>query len=394
MTIDILFVFPGALEALTRRGGGREERLLRVAIELSNSFHVLIISPFYGRYKKAITHSSNLIIENVYFSALKNYPPKNRFSSIIHSFSIILFYQLLILIKTVELKKDSLKIIVLSDALSGIIPTVVAKLLNIKIVYYEGNIPPWADPYIFPTKISALRKLWRSFYLTVGSTLCKMVDAIIVNDGLTREGISKYGIRKSKIFIIRPGVDTKIFRPISVATRLKTEFLIGFIGRLTEEKGASILLKLCKIAINTLPQVKFMIFGDGPYKKYFETLQNVKYIGWVNYYTLPKWLSSVDIILSFQKTFGMGEIEALSCGKPIIAFKVGEMPMLIQDREIGLLCPPRIESLIEAISKLINDESLLRKLSEKARYEAITHYDWKIVGQQWRTVIETVLQKE
>jgi glycosyltransferase involved in cell wall biosynthesis len=393
MSIDILFVFPGTLEALTRRGGGREERLLRVAIELSNSFNVLIIAPFFERYKKAIMRSSNLIIENVYFPALKNYPLKNRFFSVIHSFSIILFYQLLVLMKTIELKKDSFKIIVLSDAFSGIIPTVVAKLLNTKIVYYEGNLALWADPYIFPRKIGALRNIWRSFYLTVGSTICKMADAIIVNDGLTRESISKYGIRKSKIFIIRAGVDTKKFRPITAATRLKTEFLIGFIGRLTEEKGAPILLKLCKTAINTLPQVKFMIFGDGPYKKYFETLQNVKYIGWVNYYSLRKWLSSVDIILSFQKTFGMGEIEALSCGKPIIAFKVGEMPILIQDREIGLLCPPRIESLIEAISKLINDESLLRKLSEKARYEAVSYYDWKIIGQQWRTVIEAVLQK-
>lgn len=394
MNIDILFVFPGGLEALTKRGGGREERLLRVATELSDSFNVSIVAPFFGRYKRVIIRSSSLLIENLYFPALKNYPTKNMFSSIIHTFSIILFYQLLSMMKIVQLKKDGLKIVVLSDAFSGIIPAVIAKLLNIKIVYYEGNLTAWADPYIFPRNVSVVSALWRSFNIIVGCALCKVANVVIVNDGLIMEGITEHGVRKSKVFIVRAGVDTNTFSPIELATRSKAEFHVGFIGRLTEEKGAPILLKLCKTAVNMLPQVKFMIFGDGPYKKYFETLPNVKHIGWVNHNTLPKWLSFVDAILSFQKTFGIGEIEALSCGKPIIAFKIGEMPILIRDGENGLLCQLKIGSLIEAISKLMNNKVLLEKLSKKARYEAITHYDWKIIGEQWMTIIKYVFSKE
>jgi glycosyltransferase involved in cell wall biosynthesis len=394
LDVDVLFVFPGTLEALTKRGGGREEVLLRVATELSSSFNVSIVAPFFRSYKKVIMRSSSLMIENVYFPALKNYPPKNRFSSVIHTFSIILFYQLLLVMKIIQLKKNKLKIIILSDAFSGIIPAVVAKLLNIKIVYYEGNIIPWADPYIFPRNIDAIITLWRSFNLIVRCTLCKLANAIIVNDGLIMEGMVKHDIRKSKIFIVRGGVDTSTFSPIEVAMHLKAEFHVGFIGRLTEEKGAPILLKLCKTAINMLPQVKFMIFGDGPYKKYFETLPNVKHIGWVDHNTLPKWLSLVDVILSFQKTFGKAEKEALSCGKPIIAFKIGEMSMLIKDKETGLLCSPCIDSLIEAISKLVNDESLLKRLSENARREAITRYDWNIIGRLWKNIVEYVLKNE
>ena len=391
MDVDILFVFPGTLEALTKRGGGREEKLLRVATELSSSFNVSIVAPFFRSYKKVIMHSSSLMIENVYFPALKNYPPKNRFSSVIHTFSIILFYQLLLVMKIIQLKKNKLKIIILSDAFSGIIPAVVAKLLNIKIVYYEGNLTPWADPYIFSRNVSVINALWRSFNLIVGYTLCKIANAIIVNDGLIMEGMVRHDIRKSKIFIVRVGVDTNKFSPIEVATRSEEELHVGFIGRLTEEKGAPILLKLCKTAVNMLPQVKFMIFGDGPYKKYFETLPNVKYIGWVDHNTLPKWLSLVDVILSFQKTFGLGEIEALACGKPVVAYRIGEMPELVKDGKTGVLCRLEVSSLVKAISKLMNNKAIIKKLSENARLEAINNYDWKIIGQKWKAIIKCLL---
>lgn len=391
MTVDILLVFPGILEALTKRGGGREEILLQVAVELSNSFNISIVAPFFGKYKKVITHSSSLIIENLYFPAMKNYPPKNRVSVIIHIFSIILFYQFLVMMKIVRLKKDGLKIIIFSDAFSGIIPAIIAKLLNTKIVYYEGNLIPWADPYIFSRSISIISTFWRSFTLVVGCGLCRVANVIIVNDGLIMEGITRHGIRKSKIFIVRAGVDTNAFSPIEVATPSEAEFHVGFIGRLIEEKGAPILLKLCKTATNMLPQVKFMIFGDGPYKKYFETLPNVKYVGWVDHNALPKWLSLIDVIVSFQKTFGMGEIEALACGKPVVAYRIGEMPKLIKEGKTGILCQPEVNSLVEAISKLINNKAIIKRLCENARLEAINNYDWKIIGQKWKTIIKCLL---
>ena len=394
--MNILFIFPGILEALTKRGGGREEILLHVARELSNSFNVTIIAPFFGKYKKVINLSSNLTVEELYFPASKNYPwSKNKLSSIANPLSVFLFYQAIVVIKTIQLKKNALRIVVLSDMLSGIIVAIVAKLLNMKVIYYEGNLTPWIEPRTSNGyKVNFVKQVWWAFTIIIGRIICKIADAKIVNDGLIKAGMIKYGIKNTKIHIVRGGVDTSVFKPIELSISQQTEFTVGFIGRLTEEKGSPILLKLCKAALNKLPEVKFMIFGDGPYEKYFETLPNVRHIGWVDHNTLPKWLSSVDAILSFQKTFGIGEIEAFSCGKPIIAFKIGEMPILIKDKENGLLCTPCIDSLIEAISKLMNNESLLKRLSENARREAITRYDWKIVGRLWKNIVEYVLKSE
>ena len=394
--MNILFVFPGILEALTKRGGGREEVLLQVARKLSNSFNVTIIAPFFGKYKKVIRLSSNLMIEELYFPASKNYPwSKNKLSRIANPLSIFLFYQVMVVIKIIQLKKNALRIVVLSDMLSGIIVAIIAKLLNMKVLYYEGNLTPWIEPRISNgNNVNSVKQFWWAFTIIIGRIICRIADAIIVNDGLIKAGMIKYGIENTKIHVVRAGVYTSFFKPIELRISQQTEFTIGFIGRLTEEKGSPILLKLCKATLNKLPQVKFMIIGDGPYKKYFEHLPNVKHIGWVDHNTLPKWLSSVNAILSFQKTFGKGEIEALSCGKPIIAFKIGEMSILIKDKENGLLCTPCIDSLIEAISKLMNNESLLKKLSENARREAITRYDWKIIGRLWKNIIEYILRSE
>jgi len=395
MTIDILLVFPGTLEALTKRGGGREDLLLRVAMVLSNSFNVIIIAPFFGKYRKTAKLFPNLIVENLYFPASKEYPySKNKFSNIISPLSILLFYQVMALIKVIQLKKNGLRLVVLGDMCSGIVVAIVAKLLNIKTVYYEGNLTPWTEPGIFTrNNVSFIKVMWSTFNAIIGRTICKVTNAIIVNDGLIKSGMIKHGTEDGKIFIIRGGVDTDIFKPMKLITSSKAEFTIGFIGRLTEEKGAPVLLKLCKAIVDKLPQVNFMIFGDGPYKKHFEPLPNVKHIGWVDHYTLPERLSFIDVILSLQKTFGIGEIEALSCGKPIIAFKIGEMLTLIKDGETGLLCQPEIGSVIEALSKLMSDEVFLEKLSENARHEAITHYDWEIVGQRWKSIIEHVLRE-
>jgi glycosyltransferase involved in cell wall biosynthesis len=90
----------------------------------------------------------------------------------------------------------------------------------------------------------------------------------------------------------------------------------------------------------------------------------------------------------------MGEIEALACGKPVIAYRIGDMPKLIKNGENGLLCQPRIVSLVDVVSKLASEKALVKKLSENARLEAINNYDWKIIGQKWKSIIKYLLASE
>jgi len=386
MNPDVCFILPGNLEALTQRGGGREERLVKIALTLSRYFNIFVISPFFGKFRRISSVYQKFFVLNVYFPAHKKYPPQSEFTKFMRFLATPVF-ELLATVELVRLMRKGLRIVIVSDVMC-LLPAFVAKLLRVKIVWYEGNLDPWITLYI-PKKLVALKKVLKTSKILSGRLLGKLSDVIVVNDGITRMGMKNRGLsERSKIHVLRGAVDTGLFKPSM--KRSSEVFTVGFVGRLTEEKGAHLLLDLCKKAMKELPQVSFVILGNGPYRKRLEDLPNVKFVGQVAHSSIPKMLSSVDVILSFQKTFGMAEVEALSCGVPVVAARIGEMPILVEEGKTGLLCELNVGSYLKALNILINDEALLRKLSIRARKEAIKKYDWNVRVKEWMSVLKSL----
>ncbi|MHA1835126.1 MAG: glycosyltransferase, partial [Candidatus Baldrarchaeia archaeon] len=262
LSSDIIVLFPGFLEALTRRGGGREKRLLEIALRLSKYYKIIIIAPFFAKYYKIIKINPRLIINNLYFPSVKDYPPKSNFTKIMQLISIF-FYIFEATIKIIQLKDKRLKILVVSDVTS-ILPAIVAKLLKLKVLYYEGNTELW-DGH----EKNIIQKFYQAFYIFLGSLLGKMSDALIVNDGIIKERMIDKGIEKCKIFIVRGATDTNKFKLLQLKNSIKRKedgsLIVGFIGRLTKEKGVALLLEMCRKTRIKLPNVKYIILGDGPY---------------------------------------------------------------------------------------------------------------------------------
>lgn len=349
-----------------------------------------IVSPFFGTFKKEMKIYPKLIIENVFFPASKIYPPTSKFAKFMELVSLP-FYSGQAVIKILLFKKNGSNLVLISDFVSGFLPTIVAKVLNLRIICYEGNLTPWVDPKLIPTNTSLPELFLNAFITILAKTTSNFYDAIVVNDGLIKNGLSKSGVPNSRIFVIRGMVDINKFKPSQLEKPYCGEFLIAFNGRLNEEKGGSFLLSLCKAAIDELPDAQFVVLGDGSYKQRLSELPNIRHIGQVEHQKICELLSSVDVVVSFQKTFGMGEIEALACGKPIIASKVGEMPTLLRDGDIGIVCEPDVSSYIEAIKILIKNDKLLKKLSNNARERAIRSFDSKIASNQWKLIVDAVM---
>jgi glycosyltransferase involved in cell wall biosynthesis len=295
-----------------------------------------------------------------------------------------------VILEILKIKKRGLKLVLISDLVSGFIPGVVAKALNLKILCYEGNIVPWAQP--FSPRISIQKRLLDSFLLTLVKSTTNISDAIVVNDGLIKDGMIRRGVKKDKIFLIGGMVDTEKFKPLRIKAD-NSEFIVGFIGRLTEEKGALLLLELCKESLVKYPDVGFIILGDGALRECFQALPNIKYIGWVKHNELPKKLCPAKVIVTFQKSFGIGELEALACGKPIIVSRIGEIASLVREAEIGLVCEPNINSYVDAIGNLLKNEKLLRRLSRKSRMYILRNHSLDAICSQWKSIINNILQK-
>ena len=203
-----------------------------------------------------------------------------------------------------------------------------------------------------------------------------------------------FGIDPAKIHVISGGVDVNMFKPISKMNHQCNAMRVGFIGRLTDEKGVPLLLEVVHMAIQELPNVQFIIMGDGPYKQYFSNLPNVEHLGWVPKDELTRWLSKVQITLFFQKELGLAELEAMASGKAIVACNVGEVPQTITHLENGVLCTPDAQSYIDAIKLLCEDPSLLKRLSRRARENAVKYFSWDVIGREWFSLCMACLKEE
>ena len=94
-------------------------------------------------------------------------------------------------------------------------------------------------------------------------------------------------------------------------------------------------------------------------------------------------LSAVSIVLTFQKEFGLGELEAMATAKAIVASNKGEVSKIIKDRDNGLLCDTTPESYVSCINELINDPGLLARVSARARETVVERFSWQTIAREW-----------
>ncbi|MBU5689126.1 MAG: glycosyltransferase [Candidatus Aenigmarchaeota archaeon] len=152
---------------------------------------------------------------------------------------------------------------------------------------------------------------------------------------------------------------------------------ILYAGRLSKEKGVKYLIKSLTIVKKEFPRVKLLIAGDGPERSYLEKLvkklkleNNIKFLGWLNKENLKNLYENVDFIVLpsiWQEPFGLTGLEAMSYGRPVIAFNVGGISEYVINNKNGFLVDVfDIKSLGEKIKILLNDKKTLLEFSKES----------------------------
>jgi glycosyltransferase involved in cell wall biosynthesis len=214
--------------------------------------------------------------------------------------------------------------------------------------------------------------------------LCDIV--IAVSDGIKNELVSS-GIKESKVAVIPNAAFSSIGGDELPARRLDKrlslsiapdDFVVGYLGRLSQEKGVNYLVDAFSLIRNSTDQLKLLIVGDGPERKSLE--QKVKNSGLENLVVfagfqedIENWLPAFDAFVLPSLTEGtpMALLEAMDLGVPVIATEVGGVPKVVTDQENGLLIPPGDHQAISnSLSILINNSELKAHLS-KARVRMI-----------------------
>lgn len=207
-----------------------------------------------------------------------------------------------------------------------------------------------------------------------------------------------------------PGsVDTARYAPSSrgaaVRRALATsdqEVLIGFMGRVIEEKGFGTLAAALD-QVRELPW-RLAVVGDGPYTPAFtdrlrelDLLGRVVFPGYVPHPEAPDYLSAFDLLVlpsetqaNWREQFGRVIIEALACGTPVVGSSSGEIPHLLRRTTGGMVFEEKNPTALAGVLRILcTDRPLRTRLGTQGRAAVQTDYTDSVLADRFIHTIES-----
>jgi phosphatidylinositol alpha-mannosyltransferase len=205
--------------------------------------------------------------------------------------------------------------------------------------------------------------------------------------------------------IIPNGIDLEKFSPeVQKIKKFNDDKLnILFVGRLEKRKGLKYLLDAYRRVKDEFYNSRLIVVGPGTrflgkYKKQVRDygLKDVHFVGSVSDNELPRYYNTVDVFCApatGQESFGIVLLEAMACGKPIIASNIEGYAGVMTDGKEGILVPPKnVEGLAEALKTIMTDEELRKKMGERGMITAES-YSWQRVAKKIAAYYDKVLDE-
>lgn len=169
------------------------------------------------------------------------------------------------------------------------------------------------------------------------------------------------------------------------------------ICRHVDRKGIQDVLKSLPAALNQIPDLHYIIGGNGPLSKKLQDLsealgisEHVTFTGRIDDDSLNAYYNLCDVFIMTPKEvfpdvegFGIVYLEANACEKPVIGTISGGVTDAIKHEETGLLIERNsITAISEAIIRLMSDKSLRKQLGRQGRARVCSELNWRIVSQK------------
>jgi glycosyltransferase involved in cell wall biosynthesis len=269
------------------------------------------------------------------------------------------------------------------------------------------------QPFIFWVHAEVVRPQWRYkvFYRPFLRRMLARAARIVVASPQVAEYAEELQPFRSKCLVVPYAIDPEQHAPAAdVRTRaaaIASESrrpMVLFVGRLVAYKGVDILLRAI---VDT--DVRAVIVGDGPLMPVLTELardlgiaDRVRFAGNASPAELTALYNACDLFVlpsvTRAEAFGMVQIEAMSCGKPVICTDLPSgVPWVNQHGETGLVVPPSdVGALRDAIRTLAENPALRTRMGEQGRQRVREVFSIRrLVAQTsalYRAVVETPIQ--
>lgn len=239
---------------------------------------------------------------------------------------------------------------------------------------------------------SSFDKIERLNDLAIGKETLKDADRIITVSDATKQYVLSLGAKPEKIKVLHNGVDLVHFRPmpekrLEIRKRLRipqSSTVALTVRRLVYKNGIDTLIECAAVAVKKNPNIVFLVVGKGPDQSSVQARirqlgieENFRLAGFVSDADLPSYYNAADLFVLPSKS-GEGlplvALEAMACGLPVIATKVGGISEILIDDYGKLVSPNQPEQMAEEVLEYSHRDLSKGRSELRARVEE--KYSW------------------
>lgn len=245
---------------------------------------------------------------------------------------------------------------------AGLIAWLVARLRRAPVLLYAHG----ADV------LEAARR--NRIHAALARFVARHADAVVANSRSIAEAVAMLG---AKAEVVPPGVDLEVFAPgdrgaARASLGLDRDALLAlYVGGLIERKGPDVFA-------DAMAQVDGwigLVVGGGPLAARVTAAGTVRVHAAVPPSEVATWMTAADVVVvpSRSEPLGLAAVEALACGRPVVASAVGGLQDVVRDGETGILVPPGDPSALAAAIKRLSDEKLRIRFGDAAPDSVAAH---------------------
>ncbi|MBX7548380.1 glycogen synthase [Streptomyces sp. tea 10] len=244
-------------------------------------------------------------------------------------------------------------------------------------------------------------------------TAVEAADAVIAVSGAMREDILTCypALDPARVHVVHNGIDTRLYRPDPGTDALLRHGIdparpyVLFVGRITRQKGVPHLLRAVR---DIDPGAQVVLCAGAPdtpgidreFRELFEEVSRAR----AGVFWIPQMLPRTEVIQlltraavfvcpSVYEPLGIVNLEAMACGTPVVASRVGGIPEVVADGATGLLVDvdDGFEAgLARALDTVLGDPAAARRMGEAGRVRAVGEFGWDAVARRTAALYEEI----
>ena len=246
----------------------------------------------------------------------------------------------------------------------------------------------------------------------VAEFLYRNCDRLVVVTPAFKEYLIKHSrVPEEKIVVVENGVDSNVFGRVAPNLGLRREldaegrFVVSYIGTIGAAHGLETLLEAASWVRERMPEVLFLIVGEGADKACVMSLagsrrlSNVRFLGQQPRETIPAYISASDACLVllkkaelFKTVLPTKMLECMSCARPIILGVDGHARKVMEQANAGIFITPQDPTaLVEAVMRLASDPALRESMGRNGRQHILRYFSRRDSAKTYLDVLQDLL---